>query len=71
MDSYGSFNDMFVRIVMISIAVMLITGLFMLVPAKPLPWLAKWGKNSMAVYVLHRFFTFLFVKVFPAAHYSD
>ncbi|MBP7176299.1 MAG: CapA family protein [Thermoclostridium sp.] len=71
MDSYGSFRDMFARVALISLAGMLIAGLFMLVPAKPLPLLVKWGKNSIAVYVLHRFFTFLFMKAFPAASYSD
>jgi fucose 4-O-acetylase-like acetyltransferase/lysophospholipase L1-like esterase len=71
MDSYGSAEDMIVRIALLSLAVLFIAGILMLVPAKPMPWLAKWGKNSISVYVLHRFFTFLFIKGFPTASYSD
>lgn len=71
MDSYGSLEDMIVRIALISLAGMFIAGLLVLVPDKPVPWLGKWGKNSISIYVLHRFFTFLFAKGFPAATYSD
>lgn len=71
MDSYGSPADMVVRIVLISLAGLFIAGILLLAPSKPIPWFGKWGKNSISVYVLHRFFTFIFAKAFPAAGYSD
>ncbi len=71
MDSYSSLEDMIVRVALISLAGMFIAGMFMLVRAKPIPGFSKWGKNSISVYVLHRFFTFIFMKAFPVANYSD
>jgi fucose 4-O-acetylase-like acetyltransferase/lysophospholipase L1-like esterase len=71
MQSYDSITDMFVRIIMLSIAGLMIRSIMILTPKKPLKFLSKWGKNSLTVYILHRFITLMFFKVFPSNTFNQ
>lgn len=71
MDNYSSSSDMVVRVIMLCLAGLMTGGILMLTPVKPIPLINQWGRNSISIYILHRFITFIFVKAFPAATYSD
>ncbi|OGO86746.1 MAG: hypothetical protein A2Y22_05905 [Clostridiales bacterium GWD2_32_59] len=71
MESYDSMLDLTFRIVIIGIAGLMITSIFILTPKKPLPFFCKWGRSSLVIYVLHRFITLVFMKVFPASNYNE
>jgi len=58
------------RIVIFAVASLVIAGLAFLVPQKPIPVLSKWGRNSLAIYVLHRIITLVFVRIFPAEDFT-
>ncbi|NLN65144.1 MAG: acyltransferase family protein [Clostridiaceae bacterium] len=71
MNSYSSVTDAITRITLLCLAGLVTAALVLLAPVKPIPLLCKWGKNSLSIYVLHRFITFAYAKSFPAATYSD
>lgn len=71
MNSYNSPLDPFVRIVLFCIAGLMILSIAMLTPNKPMSLLCKWGRNSLVIYILHRFFTLLFPLVFAVEYYSE
>ena len=71
MNSYSSVTDAITRITLLCLAGLVTAALVLLAPVKPIPLLCKWGKNSLSIYVLHRFITFAFARNFPAATYSD
>jgi len=58
------------RIVIFAVASLVIAGLAFLIPQKPIPALCKWGRNSLAIYVLHRIITLVFVRIFPAEDFT-
>lgn len=71
MQSYDSLADMVVRIAMLGIAGLMIMSIILLTPKKPFRFLSKWGRNSLAVYVLHRFITLIFFKAFPTNTFNE
>jgi fucose 4-O-acetylase-like acetyltransferase/lysophospholipase L1-like esterase len=71
MQSYDSLTDMVVRIAMLGIAGLMIMSIILLTPQKPFRFLSKWGRNSLGVYVLHRFITLIFFKAFPANTFNE
>lgn len=71
MDSYRSHSDSLLRVIMLCLAGLITAGLLLIAPSKPIPLFNQWGRNSLSIYVLHRFFSFIFVKAFPAATYTD
>jgi len=71
MESYGTMLDLFARIAIFSISALMIMSMVILTPKKPLPLLCKWGKNSLVIYILHRFITLAFFNVFPADNYNE
>jgi fucose 4-O-acetylase-like acetyltransferase/poly-gamma-glutamate capsule biosynthesis protein CapA/YwtB (metallophosphatase superfamily)/lysophospholipase L1-like esterase len=71
MSSYGSIYDMFVRLIIFFIAVAMTIAILNLTPQRPISLISKWGKNSLSIYVLHRFITFIFIKAFPTSNYSN
>ncbi|MEL7566584.1 MAG: CapA family protein [Dehalobacterium sp.] len=71
MESYDTMLDFFIRIAIFSIAALMIMSIVIITPKKPLPLLCKWGKNSLVIYVLHRFITLTFFNAFPADNYNE
>lgn len=71
MSSYSSMYDLFVRLIIFFIAVAMIIAIVNLTPQRPIFLISKWGKNSLSIYVLHRFVTFIFIKAFPIKNYSN
>lgn len=71
MSSYSSIYDLFVRLVILFIAIAMIIAILNLTPQTSIFLISKWGKNSLSIYVLHRFITFIFIKAFPTSNYSN
>jgi len=70
MDTYQMFpfkdpSQLVTRVCIFGVAALMIMGLALLIPGKPVPFLSKWGKNSLTIFILHRFFTLTFVHIFP------
>jgi len=70
MQSYTAPLDLIERIAILGFAALMTMSMVMTVPGKPLPFLCKWGRNSLIIFILHRFITLIFVKIFPASNYS-
>lgn len=71
MGSYASIYDLFIRLIILMIAMVMIIAILNLTPQRHVPLLSKWGKNSLSIFVLHRFITIAFVKALPANDYSN
>lgn len=71
MNRYNSSFDLYIRIIIFIIAGLMITSIIFLTPNKALLFLCKWGKNSLSIFILHRFITLVFIKFFPANNYTD
>lgn len=71
MNSYSSPVDPFVRIIIFCTAGLMILSIASLTPKKPMPFLSKWGRNSLVIFVLHRFFTLVFSLVFAIENYNE
>ena len=69
MSSYDQLLDFIIRQGILSIAALMTISLTILMPKKPLPLLCKWGKNSLSIYVLHRFITLIFAFFLPKQQY--
>lgn len=70
MQCYASPLDFIERIAILGIAALMTMSMTMAMPRKPLPFLCKWGRNSLAIFVLHRFISLIFVKIFSASSYT-
>lgn len=70
MGPYGHWSEIITRFGIFCIALLMLVSLTSLMPNRPLGPLTKWGKNSLSIYVLHRFVTLGFVKLLPADNYS-
>lgn len=71
MGSYSSVYDLFVRLIILIIAFVMIIAIINLTPKRPMFLFSKWGRNSLSIYVLHRFVSFAFVKLFPNSNYNN
>lgn len=71
MDVYISWFDAFARLMIFSISGLMILCILLLAPKKRLPVLTSMGKNSLSIYVLHRFITLFFPKIFPPMRYEE
>lgn len=71
MGSYASISDFFIRTIILLIAFVMIIIIINLTPQRHVFLLSKWGKNSLAIYILHRFVTFIFIKKLPINSYSN
>ena len=70
MDSYATPAFLLNRIVIFVIAALMIICMGYLIPQKSIPLITKWGRNSLAIYVLHRMITLVFVRIFPAETFT-
>ena len=71
MASYTSKITVFHRILMLAVSAAAIIGMLLVVPSRKLPLLSQIGKNSLLIYLAHRFVTLLYYfELFPADSYS-
>lgn len=71
MGAYAHWTEIISRFGIFCIAFLMPVSLTSLIPNRPLGLITKWGKNSLAIYVLHRFLTLGFAKIFLADNYSQ
>jgi len=71
MSSYSSWFDFIARIMIFSISGLMIISILLLIPKISLPIITTWGENSLSIYVLHRFITLIFGKIFLPIKYKD
>lgn len=64
MAPYGSWKDLVRRVMLMMISFAAIAGLFLIVPNRKIPLLTKFGRNSLIIYVVHRFITIIYYKEF-------
>lgn len=71
MSAYDTPDLLLSRLIVLGLALMIMTGLAFVIPSKPVLLLSAWGRNSLAIYVLHRPFSLLFVTFFPEEGFSN
>ncbi len=59
MDPYTNQSQILNRLVIFIIALGMIYGISMVIPKGKIPFLTKWGKNSLYIYIYHRLITLL------------
>lgn len=67
---YKNFLDIFIRIFLIAVAFISIFLLYFTIPNKKLPFITKWGKNCLLIYLIHRPVTLIFQKIFTYQTYN-
>ena len=65
MQPYASKRQVIYRALMFAVSAAVIATLFFVVPNCNIPILTKLGKNSLFIYLAHRFVTLVFVALFP------
>lgn len=70
MSKYTNKLDIFKRLFMFGVSATAIVLLLLVLPNKKLPLITKLGRNSLTIYVIHRFITILFVELLPTKGYS-
>ena len=73
MQAYGNdlSNEMLLRVIVLVIATLATLGLLFALPSKKILLITAWGKNSLTIYLFHRFFTLLLLGAMPASQFSD
>ena len=56
----------FIRIILFVCAAFAILSIIFTLPDKKIPLVSSWGRNSMSIYLLHRFFTLFIPKYYPS-----
>ncbi len=59
------------RVVIIVLAAAATLGLFLALPSKRIPLVTGWGKNSLTIYLFHRYFPLIMLGVLPASQFND
>lgn len=71
MVGYKDASDILIRLLILVIAAAAIVGMMLVVPNCKIPFLSQIGRNSLLIYLAHRFFTIIFYKeFFPYADYT-
>lgn len=71
MASYKNPTDIFIRMILLIIACVAIVALILTIPNRQIPLLSQFGKNSLLIYLAHRFVTIIFYKdLFSVDTYS-
>lgn len=71
MGKYKVNFDILYRVLIFGISLLIILLLLLTMPNKEVPFLTKLGKNSLLVYLVHRFITIIYVYFFKAGQYND
>lgn len=61
--------DCTIRMCILIIASMMIIGLILIIPHKKIPFITRWGANSLTIYLFHRIFPLLFATYLPLENY--
>lgn len=69
--AYSDPADALVRVFILAVSACVILAMVLLVPNKKLPFLTTLGKNSLLVYLAHRFFTLIYVRFVPVSSYTS
>jgi fucose 4-O-acetylase-like acetyltransferase len=67
----GSIKALAIRGMIFVFAGIIIISLGLMIPAKAIPLITVWGRNSLAIYLLHRVFALAFVRGFPPSRYHN
>ncbi len=67
MGTYTSPAGLLNRLLIFLISGAVVTAGLLLIPRRRVPMLSSWGKNSLAVYLIHRFITLIAARVLPIA----
>lgn len=59
------------RLCIFAIAILMIISLGSIIPEREIPLLTKWGRNSLVIFLLHRYFTLIFVKILPIEQFNQ
>ena len=71
MASYTTKINIFHRILLLTVSAAAIIGMLLVVPSRKIPLLSQMGKNSLLIYLAHRFVTMLYYfELFPAKTYT-
>ena len=71
MASYTTKINIFHRILLLAVSAAAIIGMLLVVPSRKIPLLSQMGKNSLLIYLAHRFVTMLYYfELFPAKSYT-
>lgn len=71
MSSYDHYKDIIYRVFIFVVAFTLMILLLLICPNKNIKVITKAGKNSLGIYLFHRFLTFMFLDFFGADKYSN
>lgn len=71
MSSYKRNRDIIFRAFIFIVAFIMMILLLLVCPNKRINIITKAGKNSLGIYLFHRFFTFIFLDFFGADSYSN
>ncbi|MEQ8237058.1 MAG: CapA family protein [Syntrophomonadaceae bacterium] len=67
---YEDPNLAVIRLVVFLLAALMIFGLLAVVPGKSLPLITEWGRNSLAIFLIHRFFPIWFAHLVPSSEFN-
>ena len=71
MASYTTKINIFHRILLLTVSAAAIIAMLLVVPSRKIPLLSQMGKNSLLIYLAHRFVTMLYYfELFPAKTYT-
>jgi len=65
MDAYTNSFGPVIRVIIFTLSALIIGGILASFPSKPVPFVTTWGRNSFAVFLLHRFPTLIFSDKVP------
>jgi len=68
---YESNSYVLNRFGIIFTAIVMIMFLLKIIPERKIPWLSEWGKNSLAILVLHRFVLFVFAALLTLVNVAN
>ncbi len=67
---YSSSREFVLRMFLYAAAALAILVMLMTVPKANVPWLTEIGRNSLFIYLAHRFITLIFSDLLPVSSYS-
>ena len=71
MSSYRGADDLLLRVLLLAIAAAAIICMMLVIPDRKIPLLSQIGKNSLLIYLAHRFVTIVYyTDLFPAKTYT-
>lgn len=70
MGTYQHYYEIIYRIIIFIIATMVIWGMLGAIPQNEIPILTKLGRNSLLIYLIHRFITIVFYTKLSASDYT-